>query len=73
MREAALAVVKGTAPVFDRKVPVGSKAIIVSAYLLALGAQSGESRMRAVATEAGFSSFRRASETPFNIIYEARP
>jgi hypothetical protein len=34
MREAALAVVKGTASVFDRKVPVGSKAVIVSAYLL---------------------------------------
>ncbi|HTX56661.1 MAG TPA: hypothetical protein VMD47_06125 [Candidatus Acidoferrales bacterium] len=34
MREAALAIVTGTANVFDRKVPVGSKAVIVSAYLL---------------------------------------
>jgi hypothetical protein len=40
---------------------------------LALGAQAGEARMRAVAKEAGFSEFRRASETPFNIVYEARP
>ena len=40
---------------------------------LGLGAQAGEARMRAVATEAGFSEFRRASETPFNLVYEARP
>jgi SAM-dependent methyltransferase len=39
---------------------------------LALGAQCGERRMRAVFTEAGFSHFRRATETPFNIVYEAR-
>ena len=39
----------------------------------ALGAQAGEARMRAIAMEAGFTSFRRATETPFNIIYEARP
>jgi SAM-dependent methyltransferase len=40
---------------------------------LALGAQAGEERMRAVVTEGGFSRFRRATETPFNLIYEARP
>jgi SAM-dependent methyltransferase len=40
---------------------------------LALGAQSGEARMRKVVTEGGFSRFRRATETPFNLIYEARP
>jgi SAM-dependent methyltransferase len=39
----------------------------------ALGAQAGEAPMREVATRAGFSSFRRASQTPFNIVYEARP
>lgn len=39
---------------------------------LALGAQAGEKRLRAVAEEAGFSSFRRATETPFNLILEAR-
>jgi SAM-dependent methyltransferase len=40
---------------------------------LALGAQAGEARMRKVVTEGGFSRFRRAAETPFNLIYEARP
>ncbi len=40
---------------------------------LGLGAQAGEARLRAVATEAGFSRFRRATETPFNIVLEARP
>jgi SAM-dependent methyltransferase len=40
---------------------------------LCLGAQAGESRIRDVVTSAGFSRFRRASETPFNIVYEARP
>ncbi len=38
----------------------------------ALGAQSGESAMHAVFAEAGYSSFRRAHESPFNIVYEAR-
>jgi hypothetical protein len=36
-----------------------------------MGAQSGEARMRAVFEEAGYSRFRRAAETPFNIVYEA--
>lgn len=40
---------------------------------LALGAQAGEARMRAVVTGAGFTRFRRATQTPFNLIYEARP
>jgi hypothetical protein len=40
---------------------------------LALGAQAGEPRMREVASKAGYSEFRRAAETPFNIVYEARP
>lgn len=39
---------------------------------LGLGAQAGEARLRAVATEAGFTSFRRATETPFNLVFEAR-
>jgi SAM-dependent methyltransferase len=38
----------------------------------ALGAQSGEARLRAVFEEAGYSQFRRATETPFNIVYEAK-
>jgi hypothetical protein len=40
---------------------------------LALGAQAGEERLRSVVTEAGFTSFRRATETPFNLVLEARP
>src|SRR6202047_5035715 len=40
---------------------------------LCLGAQAGEGRMRKVLTEAGFTKFRRATETPFNLVYEARP
>jgi len=38
-----------------------------------LGAQAGEARIRRVATEGGFGRFRRATQTPFNLIYEARP
>jgi SAM-dependent methyltransferase len=40
---------------------------------LCLGAQAGEARIREVVNSAGFSRFRRATETPFNIVYEARP
>jgi SAM-dependent methyltransferase len=40
---------------------------------LCLGAQAGERRIGEVVTSAGFSRFRRATETPFNIVYEARP
>ncbi len=38
-----------------------------------LGAQAGEGRLREVAEAAGFSSFRRATETPFNLVLEGRP
>jgi 2-polyprenyl-3-methyl-5-hydroxy-6-metoxy-1,4-benzoquinol methylase len=40
---------------------------------LGLGAQAGEARLRAVCEEAGFSRFRKAAETPLNLILEARP
>jgi SAM-dependent methyltransferase len=40
---------------------------------LCLGAQAGEARVREVVTSAGFSRFRRATETAFNLVYEARP
>ena len=39
----------------------------------ALGAQAGEERIRSVVTAAGFTRFRRAAETPFNLVFEARP
>ena len=39
----------------------------------ALGAQAGELRLREVVTAGGFTRFRRATETPFNLVLEARP
>ena len=38
-----------------------------------LGAQAGEAAIRRVVEQAGFTRFRRAAETPFNAVYEARP
>jgi hypothetical protein len=38
-----------------------------------LGAQAGEARLREVVTKRGFSRFRRATETPLNLVLEARP
>ncbi|MBV8956214.1 MAG: methyltransferase domain-containing protein [Solirubrobacterales bacterium] len=40
---------------------------------LALGAQAGEGRIRDVVTAGGFTRLRRATETPFNLVLEARP
>jgi 2-polyprenyl-3-methyl-5-hydroxy-6-metoxy-1,4-benzoquinol methylase len=40
---------------------------------LCLGAQAGEAKMRQIVTGAGFMKFRRATETPFNLVYEAKP
>ncbi len=40
---------------------------------LALGAQAGEARIRDVVLSGGFERFQRAAETPFNLVYEARP
>ena len=40
---------------------------------LALGAQAGEARLHEVVTAGGFTRFRRATETPFNLVLEARP
>ncbi|MEV0218859.1 class I SAM-dependent methyltransferase [Streptomyces sp. NPDC050704] len=39
----------------------------------ALGAQAGETAVRQVITDAGFTGFRRAAQTPFNVVYEIRP
>jgi SAM-dependent methyltransferase/transcriptional regulator with XRE-family HTH domain len=39
----------------------------------ALGAQAGEEPIHRLATDAGFTRFRRVAETPFNLVYEARP
>jgi SAM-dependent methyltransferase len=40
---------------------------------LALGAQAGEKRIAEVVSKGGFNRFRRATETPFNLVFEARP
>ncbi len=40
---------------------------------LAVGAQAGEKKMREIITQGGFTRFRRAAQTPFNLIFEARP
>jgi SAM-dependent methyltransferase len=40
---------------------------------LALGAQAGEARIRDVVQAGGFTRFRRVAQTPFNLVYEARP
>jgi hypothetical protein len=62
---------------FGRAFYSGSTMICVPASLNedgpALGAQAGEERIREVVTSAGFSKFRRAAQTPFNLVFEARP
>ena len=40
---------------------------------LALGTQAGPARIRAVVEEAGFTRFRLAAQTPFNLVFEVRP
>ena len=40
---------------------------------MCLGAQAGEARIKDVAQQGGFTQFRRATETPFNLVLEARP
>ena len=40
---------------------------------LALGAQAGPARIRDVVSAAGFTRFRIAAETPFNLVFEVRP
>ena len=40
---------------------------------MGLGAQAGEKRLRQVAEDAGFTHFKRATETPFNLVFDVRP
>ena len=39
----------------------------------ALGAQAGEARLREVVMKGGFTRFRHATQTPFNLVLEGRP
>jgi hypothetical protein len=70
--------------VSDNLNPVGRVYYSFSAFLCvpnalsqdggySLGAQAGEEPIRRLSAEAGFTRFRRVAETPFNIVYEARP
>lgn len=62
---------------FGRVYYAASTMICVPASLAyngpALGAQAGEARLREVAMKSGFTRFRRATQTPFNLVLEARP
>jgi hypothetical protein len=71
------------ASVADNLNPIGRMCYSFSSFLCvpnglsqaggySLGAQAGEHRIRQVVTKAGFTRFRRATETPFNLVYEAR-
>lgn len=44
----------------------------VMKFVTDLGAQSSDSRLREVVQAGGFAKFRRATETPFNRVFEAR-
>lgn len=72
------------ASVADNLNPVGRVYYSLSTFLCvpnalsqaggySLGAQAGEEPMRRLTTDAGFTRIRRIAETPFNIVYEARP
>jgi SAM-dependent methyltransferase len=52
---------------------VCTPASLAQEVALGLGAQAGEARLRDVLTQAGFTRIRRATETPFNMVLEARP
>lgn len=59
----------------DNLNPVGRIFYSASTFICtpASRAQAGEARIRRVATDGGFTRFRRATQTPFNLIYEVRP
>ncbi|GIE33169.1 SAM-dependent methyltransferase [Actinoplanes italicus] len=70
--------------VADNLNPVGRVYYAFSAFLCvpsalsqhggySLGAQAGEEPVRRLTADAGFTRFRRVAETPFNIVYEAKP
>ena len=51
---------------------IGAQNAVAQGGTDVLGAQAGEDRTRAVFEAAGWSSFRRATETPFTAVYEVR-
>jgi hypothetical protein len=60
-----------------RMLSAASTVICVPASLAeqgpALGGQAGEARLRAVVMQASFTRFQRATQTRFNLVFEARP
>ena len=60
-----------TRPVLMRKRSITFILLLLAVLALAVGAQAGEKRLRAVLREAGFRQIRRATETPTNMILEA--
>ena len=62
-----------TSPPPGRSSSVTSPSLSSTNCGYALGAQAGEAAVREIATEAGFTRFRRAAESPFNVVYEIRP
>ena len=60
------------APTFSSTTCICTPNSLSQEVKLGLGAQAGERRLRNVFAEAGFSRFRRATETPFNLVLEAR-
>jgi SAM-dependent methyltransferase len=67
----------------DNLTPVGRLSYSVSTMVCvpaslnengpALGAQAGEARIKEIVVGAGFTRFRRAAQTPFNLVFEAKP
>ena len=61
---------------FRRFLPMGGILCVPNALSqdggFALGAQAGESAIADIVARAGFTRFRRAAETPYNLVFEAR-
>jgi len=58
--------------------PVGAavhirQSLVPDGTVLLVAPYAGDRRLRQVASAAGFGRFRRVAQTPFNVIYEARP
>ena len=60
-------------PVYGLSTVICTPASLAQDVGLGLGAQAGELNLGIVLGEAGFTHVRRATETPFNLILEARP
>ena len=64
---------RSAAPIYGFSTLLCTPASLSQEVGLALGAQAGEARIRDVVETGGFARFRRVAETPFNLVFEARP